>query len=621
MKKILISEGNATKKKANQICRHYTDGKSNLELIGRIGFGEAVYADLKVHKRVLITGAGSYIGESFRTYAAERYNNNFTIDVLDMMDPSWKMQDFSRYDLVYHVAGIAHVDVDNASDVIKEMYYTVNTDLAIAVAQKAKAEDVKEFIFMSSMIVYGDSADYGHKRVVEADTIPTPTNFYGDSKLQADVGVRDLACDKFKVVVLRPPMIYGKGSKGNYPILAKIAKKSPVFPDVDNERSMLYIDNLCEFLCQIMLVEIHRNSVVLFPQNAEWTTTSSIVNEIAAAYGKTIKTMKIMRPAIFMCGKIPGKIGRLINKAFGNNCYDHNISAYDGLNYQLISFSESIKRTEASAYNEFHSQLISVVMAVYNDTPSHLKLAIDSIINQTYTNFELFIIDDSTNDDTKVIIDSYRGDSRVKILRSKSKRGFVSSLNYGLTLAKGTYIARMDGDDISMPNRFEKQVKYFKTHPNCDVLGGQIDIIDDNGNLTGRRTYPLCGVKLWCFFLFRTPLAHPTVMFKRKIVDAGYRYDVNMTKAEDIDFGIRLHNDGYRIENLNDTLLQFRIDRDFMEKRVNNKEQENYVIKSRTKNFSFKRPLFSCADYMMAMIRRIVPDSIKARQYQKENGE
>lgn len=221
--------------------RLYTEGKSNEELIGNLGFGETVNVDLSAKKKVLITGAGSYIGESFKEYAAEKYGNNFSIKDVDMLDGTWRDMDFSEFDIVYHVAGIAHADVGNVDEATKEKYYAVNTDLAVEVCKKAKAEGVKEFIFMSSMIIYGDSAPYGKSKIVDANTVPCAANFYGDSKLQADVAVRELASDEFKVIVLRPPMIYGKGSKGNYPTLAKLAKKLPVFPDVDNQRSMLHI--------------------------------------------------------------------------------------------------------------------------------------------------------------------------------------------------------------------------------------------------------------------------------------------------------------------------------------------------------------------------------------------
>ena len=334
--------------------RNYTEGKSAEQLIGHIGFGGPVVVDTKTPKRVLITGAGSYIGETFRAYAGKHYPA-LHIDAVDMLDGSWRKEDFSSYDIIYHVAGIAHADVGNVDEATKEKYYNVNTDLAIEVARKCKNEGVKEFIFMSSMIVYGDSAPYGKKKVIDEKTVPHPANFYGDSKLQADVAVRDLADDKFKVVVLRPPMIYGKGSKGNYPTLAKLAKKLPVFPKIDNERSMLHIDNLCEFLCQIMLVKeakekkvegAKENEVVLIPQNAEWTKTSEMVREIGEVCGKKVRIVGILNPAVWLGSKLPGKIGGLVNKAFGNSCYAHEVSVYEGIDYQKIDLKESIRRTE-----------------------------------------------------------------------------------------------------------------------------------------------------------------------------------------------------------------------------------------------------------------------------------
>ena len=327
--------------------RHYTDGKSDSELIGHIGFGEPVTVDKNAKRKVLITGAGSYIGESFLEYADKHYCENFEIEVLDMLDAEWRDKDFSSFDIVYHVAGIAHADVGNVDEATKEKYYAVNTDLTVEVCKKAKADKVKEFVFMSSMIVYGDSAPYGAKKIVDANTVPKPANFYGDSKLQADVAVRELADADFKVIVLRPPMIYGKGSKGNYPVLAKLAKKLPVFPDVDNERSMLHIDNLCEFLCQVMLIEhLTQDAVVLIPQNAEWTKTSDMVEQIAEVSGKKIKKTKVLTPAVKIAGMMPGKIGGLVNKAFGNNCYAYKISVYSGVNYQKNTLKQSIIRTE-----------------------------------------------------------------------------------------------------------------------------------------------------------------------------------------------------------------------------------------------------------------------------------
>lgn len=322
---------------------HYTDGKSDEELIGNIGFGEPVEVDPGAKKKVLITGAGSYIGQSFIQYAKKHYPDNFEIEELDMTDVAWRDKDFSEYDVVYHVAGIAHADVGKVSEEIKSKYYEVNTGLAVEAAEKAKREGVKTFVFMSSMIVYGDSAPYGQRKVIDETTVPEPANFYGDSKLQADVAVRELADDTYKVIVLRPPMIYGKGSKGNYRTLAKLAKKLPIFPDVDNERSMLYIENLCEFLCQVMLLKpYHRNSVVLLPQNREWTKTSDMVKMIAQASGKKITEIKCLASAVWIGSKMPGKIGGLVNKAFGNNCYEFEASFYSGLKYQNTTVKQSV---------------------------------------------------------------------------------------------------------------------------------------------------------------------------------------------------------------------------------------------------------------------------------------
>lgn len=294
-------------------------------------------------KRVLITGAGSYVGESFECWAKAHYGANFTIDTVDMQDPGWREKNFSSYDAVFHVAGIAHADVGKVSEEEKRKYYAVNTDLAIETAKKAKAEGVKQFVFMSSMIVYGDSAPYGKEKVIDEKTVPQPSNFYGDSKWQADKGVRKLADEDFRVAVLRPPMIYGKGSKGNYPVLAKLAKKLPVFPDVENRRSMLYIDNLCEFLCKLML---SGEGGVYFPQNGEYVGTSHMVRMIGVFNNHKIIVSKTFNWVVGLASRIPGKIGGLTNKAFGNLSYNRVISLYE-FDYQKVDLKESIRRIES----------------------------------------------------------------------------------------------------------------------------------------------------------------------------------------------------------------------------------------------------------------------------------
>ena len=287
-------------------------------------------------KRILITGAGSYIGENVKSYIDKR-EPRWYVETLDMQDTGWREKSFVGYDVVFHVAGIAHADVSAVTDDVKQLYYDVNTKLAIDTAQKAKEEGVKQFILMSSMIVYG-GMEY-----IDADTEPQPLNFYGDSKWQADKGVRELADGKFKVVVLRPPMIYGKGSKGNYPVLAKMAGRLPVFPKVNNKRSMLYIENLCEF---VRLMIFNEEEGIFFPQNSEYTNTSEMVRSIARAKGKPIWITSLLSPFVAIGKKVPGKIGNLSKKAFGSSYYEMEMSEYKE-KYAIFSLDDSICKTES----------------------------------------------------------------------------------------------------------------------------------------------------------------------------------------------------------------------------------------------------------------------------------
>lgn len=289
-------------------------------------------------KKILITGANSYIGTSVEKWLMKE-PENYQVDTLDMQDENWRNYDFSPYDTVFHVAGIAHVSTNPK---LKDLYYKVNRDLTIETAKKAKKENVKQFIFMSSIIVYGDSS--AKDRVITRDTIPTPSNFYGDSKLQAEKGIEPLRDDNFKVVILRPPMIYGPGSKGNYPRLSKLAQKTPIFPDFPNQRSMLFIDNLCEF---IKLMIDKEETGLFFPQNKEYVSTTELVRQIAKAYNHKIIYTKIFNPLISLMFNL-----QTVKKMFGNLIYDRDLNESSLLNYSLIDFCKSIYNTERINPNE-----------------------------------------------------------------------------------------------------------------------------------------------------------------------------------------------------------------------------------------------------------------------------
>ncbi len=270
-------------------------------------------------KKILITGKNSYIGTNVERYLVER---SYQVDTIDMRGNAWKEYDFSPYDAVFHVAGIAHADVEKVSNEEKERYYDINCRLAVETAKRAKEQGVGLFVFMSSIIVYGESGGIGKKRVIKADTPLTPANFYGDSKVKAEEGLKPLADGDFQIAILRPPMIYGKGCKGNYRTLEKLAKVLPFFPAIENERSVLSVENLAK---AVEMIIAKPESGVYFPQDSGYGNTAKMVQDIAAERGKKVRLTRLFNPAIRCVGKTKGKYGRLVNKAFGNLCYDKEL--------------------------------------------------------------------------------------------------------------------------------------------------------------------------------------------------------------------------------------------------------------------------------------------------------
>ena len=289
-------------------------------------------------KKILITGSNSYIGTSVENWL-KQWPEQYKVDTIDMVNGSWRLRNFAEYDTVFHVAGIAHVDTSKVKEETQELYFKINRDLTIEVAAKAKNEGVMQFIFMSSIIIYGESSDIGGKKIITKDTVPNPSNFYGDSKLQAEKGILPMQSNKFNVLILRPPMIYGKDSKGNYPRLSKLSRICPIFPNIENERSMLYIDNLCEF---VRLIIDNVEHGIFYPQNREYTKTSEMVRVIGLTHGKKIYLIKWLNPFIKL---FKNRIA-IINKVFGNLVYDKDLSDYQNFKYCVADFKESIFKTE-----------------------------------------------------------------------------------------------------------------------------------------------------------------------------------------------------------------------------------------------------------------------------------
>ena len=288
-------------------------------------------------KRILITGANSYIGISVENYL-KQWPDSYCLDTVDMIGDGWKDTSFRGYDAVLHVAGLVHQPQTKNDPAQAERYDRINHRLAVETAEKAKAEGVRQFVFLSSASVYGLSAPVGKVVMITEDTPLTPNDNYGISKLKAEQGLRKLQDGQFKVAIVRPPMIYGKGCKGNYQTMAKLARKLPAFPWVENQRSMLYIENLAEF---IRLIIDDAVEGIFCPQNNEYVNTSEMVNFIAHANGKGILMIRGFSWAIRLLRPVTG----IVDKAFGSLCYDFELSRYTR-DYCVKNFRESVLETE-----------------------------------------------------------------------------------------------------------------------------------------------------------------------------------------------------------------------------------------------------------------------------------
>ena len=211
----------------------------------------------------------------------------------------------------------------------------VNRDLTIEVGKKAKEAGVPQLIFMSSAIVYGDSDPCDVFNPITKETPVNPSNFYGLSKVEAEIGLMELCDSSFKVAILRCPIIYGPGCKGNFPTLAKIARIIPVFPNIENRRSMLYVGNLAELVA--ILIESGRGGLYL-PQNAEWSSTPQLVKALAEAQGKKLTLVDSFSSVL---RSVFGN-SNAYKKAFGNLFFDKSCSDSQA-NYQIYSLEESLK--------------------------------------------------------------------------------------------------------------------------------------------------------------------------------------------------------------------------------------------------------------------------------------
>lgn len=283
--------------------------------------------------RVLVTGRTSFIGNAVIRHLSE-FPGDFSAESVSVRDNTWRETGFGGFDAILHAAGIAHIKSDPS---LEEKYMRVNRDLAVEIARRAKADGVKHFIFLSSIIVYGDASPAGKEKLIRPDTPTAPSGAYGKSKLEAEKGILALADENFRVSVIRPPMVYGKGCKGNYNMLSSLAHKIPIFPAFENNRSIIYVGNLAECIRIIL-----KNGLegIFFPQDEKSVSVWKLVERIARVHGRKIHFLRCLNPLV----RLTGKTG-IVRRAFGDLAYAPEMSILPE-NYRIYDPDTSIRNTE-----------------------------------------------------------------------------------------------------------------------------------------------------------------------------------------------------------------------------------------------------------------------------------
>lgn len=283
-------------------------------------------------KRVLIIGKDSYIGTHIQDWLMQW---GCCVEQLDVLHSDWKCYDYSSYDVIVSVAAIVHRPDCNDW----KLYQKVNVDMPVGIAEKAKSQGVKMFIFLSSMAVYGVEKDL-KRTVIDKKTPLHPKTMYGRSKLLAEEHLNRLQDADFDVIIVRPPNVYGKGCRGRYiEGFATITRMLPIIPMAYSnvKQSMLYIDNLSEFIKQAIELKLHG---VFSLQDEISVSANEIFTIMANSFGKKIILSKFLGCFVYLFHFIP-----LVRKVFGGVEYDTSLSNIKNVNYVVVPFSEGIRRT------------------------------------------------------------------------------------------------------------------------------------------------------------------------------------------------------------------------------------------------------------------------------------
>ena len=288
-------------------------------------------------KKVLIIGKNSYIAKNFICYSSNKEHSEVEIDGVSASNGEWKEKGFEGYHTVLFLAGKVH---QKETEENQKEYDEINYKLAVSVAKKAKNTGVKQFIYMSTVAVYGNGGQERGNVIIDENTPLVPETAYGISKRKAEIVLLQLEekCNQeMRVCIVRPPMVYGDNCPGNFMRLWKVALKTLVFPLIHNERSMIAIDNLCEFLYQMIMKE---KRGIYHPQDKEYVETSKLVGYMRKQNGKGIFYVKMFNPIL----RVLVKKVRVVEKLFGDYKYKKEISEYEGVVYQKYRMKDVVRK-------------------------------------------------------------------------------------------------------------------------------------------------------------------------------------------------------------------------------------------------------------------------------------
>ncbi len=262
---------------------------------------------------------------------------------------------------------------------------------------------------------------------------------------------------------------------------------------------------------------------------------------------------------------------------------------------------------------------ITVLMASYN-ADKYIEKAIESILKQVYKNFEFIIIDDCSTDKTWDIVESYsKKDKRIKIYRNNKNIKSCKTLIKGMKIARGKYIAIMDNDDWSYPDRLRKQYDFLEFHPNVGIVGGTLEIMDENEKIYSERRYELIDKKIREKIFRYSPYAHPLVMLRRSVLEKVGYYDYSFAPADDYELYFRI---GIVSEfaNLPDKLVKYRVVSTSIT-RQSTKKMELQTIRVRNKYKDSSSYSMSLFDKLYALIQYIsifvIPTGIKLQLFHR----